>query len=145
MDDLHHQLVHWATIAPEQNSIVEAETGRSMTYSHCLSASDASFGISLVHVFILTALLQWVVPSMPAAWPVAFRVFLTWFLTAGGAAGISILLMRTPVLSHLVGRSAHWGSSWQANALHEWFSKPFHHPRKVEQKGSGPIDNTSFS
>jgi acyl-CoA synthetase (AMP-forming)/AMP-acid ligase II len=38
MYDLHHQLVHWATIAPEQNSIVEAETGRSMTYSHCLSA-----------------------------------------------------------------------------------------------------------
>jgi acyl-CoA synthetase (AMP-forming)/AMP-acid ligase II len=38
MYDLHNQLVHWATIAPEQISIVEAETGRSMTYSHCLSA-----------------------------------------------------------------------------------------------------------
>ena len=99
--------------------------------------SDASFGIYLVHVFILTALLQWVVPFMPEAWPVALRVFLTWFLTAGGAAGISILLMKTPVLSHLVGRSAHWHSPWDANALHEWFSYPFHHPRKVEQKGSG--------
>src|SRR5712691_1899218 len=99
--------------------------------------SDASFGIYLVHVFILTALLQWVVPLMPEVWPVALRVFLTWFLTAGGAAGISILLMKTPVLSHLVGRSAHWPSLWDANALHEWFSNPFHHPRKVEQKGSG--------
>src|SRR2546429_3737200 len=38
MYDLHNQLVHWATIAPEQISIVEAETGRSMTYSHLLSA-----------------------------------------------------------------------------------------------------------
>jgi peptidoglycan/LPS O-acetylase OafA/YrhL len=99
--------------------------------------SDASFGIYLVHVFILTALLQWVVPFMPEAWPVALRVFLTWFLTAGGAAGISILLMKTPVLSHLVGRSARWPSLWDVNALHKWFSYPFHHPRKVEQKGSG--------
>ena len=38
MYDLHNQLVHWANIAPEQICIVEAETGRSMTYSHCLSA-----------------------------------------------------------------------------------------------------------
>ncbi|HEY6543147.1 MAG TPA: AMP-binding protein, partial [Ktedonobacteraceae bacterium] len=38
MYDLHHQLVHWATNAPEHISIVEAETGRSMTYSHFLSA-----------------------------------------------------------------------------------------------------------
>src|SRR5260370_4081168 len=44
--------------------------------------SNASFGIYLVHVFILTALLQRVVPLMPEAWPVALRVFLTWFLTA---------------------------------------------------------------
>jgi acyl-CoA synthetase (AMP-forming)/AMP-acid ligase II len=38
MYDLHNQLVHWATITPEHSSIVEAETGRSMTYSHCFSA-----------------------------------------------------------------------------------------------------------
>src|SRR6266566_2021403 len=87
--------------------------------------SDASFGIYLVHVFILTALLQWVVPFMPEAWPVALRVFLTWFLTAGGAAAISILLMKTPVLSHLVGRSAHWHSPKEANTLQEWFSNTF--------------------
>src|SRR3989441_912525 len=96
--------------------------------------SDASFGIYLVHVFILTALLQWVVPHMPEAWPVALRVFFTWFLTAGGAASISILLMKTPVLSHLVGRSAHWHWSKEANALQEWFSYPFHRLREVERK-----------
>src|SRR5438094_1658033 len=38
MYNLHNQLMDWATIAPEHISIVEAETGRSMTYSHCLSA-----------------------------------------------------------------------------------------------------------
>jgi acyl-CoA synthetase (AMP-forming)/AMP-acid ligase II len=38
MYDLHNQLIHWAAIAPEQICIVEAETGRSITYSHCLSA-----------------------------------------------------------------------------------------------------------
>jgi surface polysaccharide O-acyltransferase-like enzyme len=96
--------------------------------------SDASFGIYLVHVFILTALLQSVVPLMPEAWPVALRVFLTWFLTAGGAAVISILLMKTPVLSRLVGRSAHWHSSKDANTLQEWFSNPFHRHREVERK-----------
>src|SRR5947209_121036 len=136
--------------------------GHPKGYRFWHTLSDASFGIYLVHVFILTALLQWVVPLMPEAWPVALRVFLTWFLTAGGAAGISILLMKTPVLSHLVGRSAHWHWSKDANALQEWFSNSFlaaclseartqsvgmlgrldkiitfRHPQKVEQKGSG--------
>src|SRR5256714_12192876 len=96
--------------------------------------SDASFGIYLVHVFILTALLQWVVPFMPEAWPVALRVFFTWFLTAGGAAAISILLLKTPVLSHLVGRSAHWHWSKEANALQEWFSNTFHAARLSEAR-----------
>src|SRR2546421_3465333 len=139
-----------------------SQQGHPKGYRFWHTLSDASFGIYLVHVFILTALLQRIVPLMPAAWPVALRVFLTWFLTAGGAAGISILLMKTPVLSHLVGRTAHWRSSWDANALHEWLSKTFlaaclsaartqfisllgrlqktmtfRHPRKVEQKGSG--------
>jgi surface polysaccharide O-acyltransferase-like enzyme len=113
------------------------QQGHPKGYRFWHSLSDASFGIYLVHAFILTALLRWVVPFMPEAWPVALRVFLTWFLTAGGAAGISMLLMKTPVLSHLVGRSARWRSSWDTNALHEWFSNTFHHPRKVEQKGSG--------
>ncbi len=96
--------------------------------------SDASFGIYLVHVFILTALLQWGVPLMPEAWPVALRVFLTWFLTAGGAAAITILLMKTPVLSYLVGRSTHGHSPKEANALQEWFSNPFHRSQEVERK-----------
>src|SRR5947209_2656564 len=136
--------------------------GHPKGYRFWHTLSDASFGIYLVHVFILSALLQWVVPVMPEAWPVALRIFLTWFITAGGCAGLSIVLMKTPVLSHLVGRSARWRSSWDTNVLHEWFSYTFlaaclseartqfvwlagrlhkiitfHHPRTVEQKGSG--------
>jgi hypothetical protein len=64
--------------------------------------------------------------------------------------------MKTPVLSHLVGRSAHWHWSKEANALQEWFSNSFlaaclseartqfvgrlqkiitfHRPREVERK-----------
>jgi peptidoglycan/LPS O-acetylase OafA/YrhL len=99
--------------------------GHPKGYRFWRTLSDASFGIYLVHVFILTALLQRVVPLMPEAWPVALRVFLTWFLTAGGAAVISILLMKTPVLSRLVGRSTHWHWSKDANALQEWFSNTF--------------------
>src|SRR5438874_11186199 len=38
MYNLHDQLTHWASSAPEQICLVEAETGRSMTYGHCLSA-----------------------------------------------------------------------------------------------------------
>ena len=106
-------------------------------YGFWHTLSDASFGVYLVHVFILNALLRWFVPLIPAAWPAAIGIFLVWFLTAGGAAGISILLMKTPVLSRLVGRSARWRTPWDAHELHEWFSNPFHHPRKVEQKGSG--------
>lgn len=67
--------------------------------------SDASFGVYLVHALILNWLLQHMVPGMPPTWPVALRVFLTWFITAGGAALASIIIMNIPVVSRLVGRS----------------------------------------
>src|SRR3989441_12624027 len=79
--------------------------------------SDASFGIYLVHVFILTALLQWGVPLMPEAWPVALRVFLTWFLTAAGAAARTLLLLKKPLFSHPVGRAGHWQSLKEAKTM----------------------------
>lgn len=67
--------------------------------------SDASFGVYLIHALILNWLLQHIVPGMPQAWPVALRVFLTWFITAGGAALASIIIMNIPIVSRLVGRS----------------------------------------
>jgi hypothetical protein len=66
--------------------------------------SDASFGVYLIHALLLTAILKWVVPAMPTVWPVAIRVFLTWFITVGSATGISVMLLNIPVLSRLVGR-----------------------------------------
>ncbi len=74
-------------------------------YAFWHQLSDASFGIYLVHVLILTALLERLAPVMPVAWPLAIRIFLLWFITAGGAALISILLANIPILSRLVGRS----------------------------------------
>ena len=41
---------------------------------------------------------------MPSVWPVAMRVFLTWFLAAGGATVVSVILLHIPILSRLVGR-----------------------------------------
>ncbi len=66
--------------------------------------SNASFGVYLVHAVFLDWLLQYYVPTMPHVWPVALRVFLTWFLTATAAVITSIVLMNTPILSRLVGR-----------------------------------------
>src|SRR2546421_5125822 len=60
------------------------QQGHPKGYRFWHTLSNASFGIYLVHVFILTALLQRVVPLMREACPVALRIFLTWFLTAGG-------------------------------------------------------------
>jgi len=45
------------------------------------------------------------IPAMPYALPVAIRVLLTWFITAGCATLASIVLMNIPILSRLVGRS----------------------------------------
>jgi probable poly-beta-1,6-N-acetyl-D-glucosamine export protein len=67
--------------------------------------ADASFGVYLIHVLILTVILKWGVPTMPTAWPVAVRVFLTWFMTVGSATAISVILLHIPVLSRLVGRA----------------------------------------
>jgi hypothetical protein len=45
-------------------------------------------------------------PALPAALPVAVRIGLIYVVVAGGSAALSIVLMKTPVLSRLVGRAA---------------------------------------
>jgi len=70
------------------------------------TVSDASFGIYLIHAIFLNWFMLSLVPAMPHAWPVAMRVFLTWFITAGCATLASIALTNMPILSHLVGRKA---------------------------------------
>ena len=76
---------------------------RGYRFWHMLS--DAAFGVYLVHALILTALLTWVVPALPTAWPEFARVLLTWCLTAGGSLAICILLLNIPIASRLVGRA----------------------------------------
>jgi len=94
--------------------------GRPPGYRFWRLLSDASFGIYLVHAFILTAVLTWLLPLLPAGWLAGLRVFLVWALTAGGAALISIVLLRIPVLSRLVGRSAAWRTPTRVAVLPQW-------------------------
>ncbi|MBA2396445.1 MAG: acyltransferase [Ktedonobacteraceae bacterium] len=81
------------------------EQGHPWGYRFWHTLSDASFGVYLIHALILNSVLKWIVPALPIVWPVAVRVFFTWFLVAGSALSISILLINTPVLSRLVGRA----------------------------------------
>ncbi len=67
--------------------------------------AEASFGIYLVHPLILTLVLRTVAPALPPVLPVALRIGLIWLFVASGSAALSILLMKTPVLSRLVGRA----------------------------------------
>src|SRR5690348_16396269 len=53
----------WGTSVEHSGEMLGEGHPRGYRFWHTLS--DASFGIYLVHVFILTALLQWVVPFMP--------------------------------------------------------------------------------
>lgn len=82
------------------------ERPRGYRFWHALS--DASFGVYLIHALVLTLLLKWLVPVLPVSWFEPARVFLIWFLAAGGALTISLLLMRIPFASRLVGRSVPW-------------------------------------
>jgi Uncharacterized protein conserved in bacteria len=66
--------------------------------------SNTSFGIYLIHALLLTYIFRWMVPALPVTWPAVIRVFLVWFAAAGGSVVISAILLRIPVLSHLVGR-----------------------------------------
>jgi peptidoglycan/LPS O-acetylase OafA/YrhL len=65
--------------------------------------SDAAFGIYLVHPLILGALSGLVMLAF-MSWPAVMLLVLLWVLTAAGSIASSLLLLRTPVLSRLVGR-----------------------------------------
>jgi peptidoglycan/LPS O-acetylase OafA/YrhL len=80
-------------------------SGQPSGYKVWRALADASFGIYLVHPFILSEVQERVIPHLPADWPVAIQVFLIWVLVAGSASAVSIILMNIPILSRLVGRS----------------------------------------
>jgi surface polysaccharide O-acyltransferase-like enzyme len=82
--------------------------GHPRGYHFWKTLSNASFGLYLIHPLFLTFILSHLGPIMPGVWPVALRVFLVWFLTAGASVLTSIVLMNIPIVSRLVGRSAPW-------------------------------------
>lgn len=84
----------------------ERQRPRGYRFWHTLS--DASFGVYLVHALVLTLVLYKGVPVLLTTWPVPVRVFLAWLLTAGGSVALSVLFVKTPILSRLVGRRATW-------------------------------------
>jgi len=105
-------------------------------YKFWQTLSDASFGVYLIHVLFLIALLHTLVPAMPVSWPVALRVFLTWFLTASAAVLTTIILMNIPIVSHLVGRSR---PSPRLVMLRDRIRNLFVHSPEVK-KGQSPHD-----
>lgn len=74
---------------------------RARSVWHALS--DSAFGVYLVHPLFLTACLLWLVPLI-RSWPTAVVVSLTWALTAGGAIAMTLIFLRIPGLSRLMGR-----------------------------------------
>jgi membrane-bound acyltransferase YfiQ involved in biofilm formation len=66
--------------------------------------SDISFGIYLLHVYILNRALIGFLPSLPDAWPAALRIFLLWVVVAGLTCVICAVMLYTPGLSRLIGR-----------------------------------------
>jgi probable poly-beta-1,6-N-acetyl-D-glucosamine export protein len=98
------------------------EQGHPRGYRFWHTLSDASFGVYLIHALILNNVLKWIVPTLPAVWPVAVRVFFTWFLVAGSSMSISIILINIPLVSRLVGRA--YPLPWKGLSL-ESFSHLF--------------------
>jgi peptidoglycan/LPS O-acetylase OafA/YrhL len=65
--------------------------------------SDTAFGVYLVHPLFLTNMLLYVVPLIKN-WPIALVVTMVWAVTAGASIGLTLLLLRIPVVSRLLGR-----------------------------------------
>lgn len=67
------------------------------------SVSDTAFGLYLVHPLILSPLMGLVMLAF-MSWPPVVLLVLLWALAAAGSIAFSLLLLRIPVLSRLVGR-----------------------------------------
>jgi hypothetical protein len=68
--------------------------------------SDASFGVYLVHAFILTTIvIPHLAPLLPTWWPAGGRSVLIWLIVAVSSVSISLGLLYVPGLSRLMGRA----------------------------------------
>ena len=81
------------------------ETGhpRGSQFWHTLS--DTSFGLYLIHALVLNGVvLPRIVPLIPATWPSGLTIFMVWLLTVSTSLLMSLLFLRIPFVSRLVGR-----------------------------------------
>lgn len=68
--------------------------------------SDAAFGVYLVHPLFIGAALAVFVPPVRAYLPAGLTIFIVWAITAFCSVTSTVLLLKIPVLSRLVGRAA---------------------------------------
>jgi surface polysaccharide O-acyltransferase-like enzyme len=66
--------------------------------------SDTSFGIYLMHAFILNQAMIYLVPKLPTEWLEPLRVALTWLVVAGVTVLLCSIMLWIPLLSRLIGR-----------------------------------------
>jgi surface polysaccharide O-acyltransferase-like enzyme len=69
-----------------------------------LVLSNASFGIYLMHAYLLDLALTYLVPHLPGHGPEALQVTRVWALVAGGTVALCSLWLYVPGLSRLIGR-----------------------------------------
>ena len=67
--------------------------------------SSASFGIYLLHAYVLNEAMTYLVPNLPTDWAEPLRVVLTWVVVAGTTAAICSFTLYVPGLSRLIGHS----------------------------------------
>jgi membrane-bound acyltransferase YfiQ involved in biofilm formation len=78
--------------------------GKPKGYRFWHMLSDASFGVYLVHALFLNYLRDHVDPHLTGILHSYLGVFLTWLVTVVAAIVVSLVLLRIPVLSRLIGR-----------------------------------------
>jgi DNA-binding transcriptional regulator YiaG len=82
--------------------------------------ADASFGIYLVHPLFITFALTYLAPFLPSAVPAPLRIAFVWLFAVVTSSALSIALMRTPLLSRLVGRATPLPESLKAWSRRRW-------------------------
>jgi surface polysaccharide O-acyltransferase-like enzyme len=66
--------------------------------------SDTSFGIYLMHAYILNQAMKYLVPNLASQWFEPLRVALTWLVVAGVTVLLCSIMLWIPLLSRLIGR-----------------------------------------
>jgi probable poly-beta-1,6-N-acetyl-D-glucosamine export protein len=78
--------------------------------------SDTSFGIYLMHAYILNQAMVYLVPSLPDRWLEPLRVALTWLVVCGLTVLLCSILLWLPLLSRLIGRPSLLLQRWQRSS-----------------------------